>query len=100
LAGTGARGSDDGRPDARRSLERDVERLSRREPSAASFWRSLSVLGTVGWSIALPAVAGAWIGRRLDLRFESGVHFTLMLLFAGVIVGCVVAWRVVREHEK
>lgn len=89
-----------GRPDARRSLERDVGRLERREPSAASFWRSLSVLGTVGWSIALPAAAGAWLGHRLDLQLESGVRFTLMFLVAGVMLGSVVAWRVVREHRK
>jgi ATP synthase protein I len=92
--------SGNGRPDARRSLERDVGRLKRREPSAASFWRSLSVLGTVGWSIALPAAVGAWIGHRLDLHLESGVRFTLMLLTAGVMLGSVVAWRVVREHRE
>ncbi len=92
--------SRDGRPDARRSLERDVDRLGRREPSAASFWRSLSVLGTVGWSIALPAAAGALLGHRLDLRLESGVRFTLMLLVAGVMLGSIIAWRVVREHRK
>lgn len=88
------------RPDARRSLERDVERLARREPSGASFWRSLSVLGTVGWSIAVPAAAGAWLGHRLDLHWESGVRFTLMLLVAGVIVGSGIAWRAVREHRS
>jgi ATP synthase protein I len=77
-----------------------VGRWSRREPAGRSFWRSLSVLGTVGWSIALPAVAGAWLGHRLDLRWESGVRFTLMLLFAGVILGSVIAWRVVREHGE
>lgn len=90
----------DGRPDARRSLERDVGRYSRREPSGAAFWRSLSVLGTVGWSIALPAVAGAWLGHRLDLKLESGVRLTLMLLVAGVMLGSGVAWRVLREHRK
>jgi predicted F0F1-ATPase subunit len=87
----------DSRPDARRSLERDIDRLARREHGSKSFWRSLSVLGTVGWSIALP---GAWLGRRLDLRFETGVHFTLMLLVAGVMLGSVIAWRVLGEHRK
>jgi ATP synthase protein I len=88
------------RPDPRESLHRDVERLSRREPSGASFWRSLSVLGTVGWSIAVPAAVGAWLGHRLDLHFESGVRFTLTMLFGGVILGSVIAWRVVREHRR
>ncbi len=91
MAEPGEQTSRSRRPDAQRSLERDVDRLKRREPSAESFWRSLSVLGTVGWSIALPAVAGAWLGHRLDLRFESGVRFTLMLLVVGVMLGSVVA---------
>jgi ATP synthase protein I len=89
-----------GRPDPRRSLERDVDRYGRRDASGRSFWRSLSVLGTVGWSIALPAALGAWLGHRVDLRFESGVRFTLMLLTAGVMLGSVVAWRVVRSHRE
>jgi len=28
------------------------------------------------------------------------VRFTLMLLVVGVMVGSVIAWRVVREHRK
>jgi ATP synthase protein I len=90
----------EGRPDARRSLDRDVDRYDRREPAGQAFWRSLSVLGTVGWSIALPAAAGAWLGHRLDLRFDTGVRFTLILLTAGVMIGSVVAWRVVRSHRE
>lgn len=99
MADPAARSPKGGRPDPRRSLERDVGRLERRARSGAAFWRSLSVLGTVGWSIALPAAAGAWLGHRLDARLESGVRFTLMLLVAGVMLGSFVAWRVVREHR-
>ncbi len=88
------------RPDAQRSLERDVDRLARREDSAASFWRGLSVLGTVGWSVALPAALGAWLGHRLDQHFASGVRFTLILLVLGVTLGSAIAWRVVREHRS
>jgi ATP synthase protein I len=54
----------------------------------------------VGWSIALPAVAGAWVGHRVDLRWDTGVRFTLMLLVAGVMLGSIIAWRVVREQRK
>jgi len=90
----------DERPDARRSLDRDVDRYARREHAGEAFWRSLSVLGTVGWSIALPAAAGAWLGHHLDLRFNTGVRFTLMLLTACVVIGSIVAWRVVRSHGE
>ena len=88
------------RDDAQRSLERDAKRLARRDPSGSSFWRSLSALGTIGWSIALPAAGGAWLGHHLDSRFESGVRFTLMLLTAGLALGCAIAWRAIREHRS
>jgi ATP synthase protein I len=54
----------------------------------------------VGWSIALPAVLGTFLGLRLDLRFETGVRFTLMLLVAGVMLGSAIAWRIAGEHRK
>jgi ATP synthase protein I len=88
-----------GRADARRSLERDAGRLSRRENSARTFWRSLSMIGTVGWTIALPAAGGALLGHWLDLRFDSGVRFTLMLLTAGVTLGSIAAWRLLARHR-
>jgi ATP synthase protein I len=88
------------RPDARRSLERDVGRFRRRESGSSSFWRSLSVLGTIGWSISLPSVGGAWLGHRLDVWLDAGVHFTLILLFVGVLFGSVVAARILREHRS
>ena len=81
------------RPDARRSLERDVSRLRRREGSGATFWRSLSVIGAVGWPIALGTVGGALLGRLLDARLGTGIRFTLMLLTAGVLLGSFLAWK-------
>lgn len=100
MAESGKTSSRDRRADARRRLERDLGQLERREDSAESFWRALSVLGTVGWSIALPAAAGAWLGHRLDLRFETGVRMTLILLCVGLTLGGFVAWRLVREHRS
>ena len=88
-----ARGSDGERPDMRRSIERDARRHARRELTAATFWRSLSVLGTVGWAIALPAVGGALLGHDLDVRLGTGVRLTLILLAGGVVVGAVLAWH-------
>jgi len=95
-----AGGADGERPDLRQALERDTRRHARRAGSSASFWRSLSVLGVVGWSIALPAAGGALLGWHLDRRFASGVRFTLMLLFAGVILGTIVAWSAVRRSGE
>lgn len=86
-------GGDGERPDMRRSIERDARRHVRREPSAATFWRSLSLLGAVGWSIALPAAGGALLGHYIDGRAGTGVRFTLMLLTGGVLLGGALAWH-------
>jgi ATP synthase protein I len=88
------------RPDMRRSIERDARRRARREPTAATFWRSLSVLGTVGWSIALPTAGGALLGHYLDGRVGSGVRFTLILLTMGVLVGALLASRVLGRSRN
>jgi ATP synthase protein I len=89
---------DPGRADVRRALERDLRRLARREESARTFWRSLSALGIVGWSVALPAAGGALLGRWLDQHYETGVHCTLGLLVAGVCLGAMLAWHALRRQ--
>jgi ATP synthase protein I len=84
----------------REALKRDVSRHARREQSHRSFWQSLGVLGMVGWPIALMSVGGVLLGRYLDVRFDTGVRFTLMLLTAGVAIGSYTAWRVLEERRK
>ena len=87
------------RPDPRAAVRRDSSRLARREQGHRSFWRSLGVLGMVGWPIALGSVGGALLGSWLDSRFESGVRYTLMLMTAGLLVGCLAAWKAVTQKH-
>ncbi|KAA5546243.1 hypothetical protein FYK55_04980 [Roseiconus nitratireducens] len=87
------------RPDPRRAVKRDGERLARREKSNRHFWRSLSVIGMVGWPIAIGSAGGAWIGRVLDQRYDSGIHFTLMIMSVGLLLGCLAAWRTVVQKN-
>jgi ATP synthase protein I len=84
------------RNDMRRAVKRDFSRHARREEGHRTFWQSLGVLGMVGWPIALASVGGALAGRYLDNRFHTGVHFTLMLLTAGAILGSYTAWRALK----
>jgi predicted F0F1-ATPase subunit len=83
------------RPDARDRTRRDVERWRRREPGGR-FWRSLALIGSVGWPIVLLATGGALLGRHLDGRLGTGIRFTLMLLTTGTILGCFIAYRTLR----
>jgi len=83
------------RADARDRTRRDVDRLLRREPGGG-FWRSFALVGSVGWPIVLLATGGALLGRYLDARFATGIHFTLVLLTVGTAVGTTLAFRALR----
>lgn len=80
---------------ARDRTRRDLERFERREPGGG-FWRSVALIGSVGWPIVLLAIGGALLGRLLDARFGLGVRLTLTLLVAGTGLGAFVALRTVR----
>ncbi len=87
------------RVDPRAAVRRDAQRLARRETGHRSFWRSLGVIGMVGWPIAMGAVGGTFAGRSLDTYFQSGIQWTLLLMAVGVTVGCVAAWRSVMQRR-
>jgi len=87
------------RGDAGERTRRDLERLRRRE-AGGRFWRSLALIGSVGWPIVLLATGGALLGHALDGRFGAGIRFTLMLLTLGTVVGVWVAYRTVRAEAS
>jgi ATP synthase protein I len=83
----------------RDGLDRAVrERRDRRERGRRdrSLAKSLAIAGALGWTIVLPALAGVAAGRWLDRELHSGIVFTAALLFAGIALGCALAWRRVR----
>jgi ATP synthase protein I len=65
-----------------------------------TFWQGLSLVGAVGWMVVVPALAGAFLGRWLDQRFHQGIFWTLSLLVAGLMLGCLSAWRHVKGQLK
>jgi Putative F0F1-ATPase subunit Ca2+/Mg2+ transporter len=83
------------RGDARERTRRDLARLGRRD-SGTRFWRSLALVGSVGWPIVLLATGGALGGQALDRRLGTGVRLTLMLLTLGTAIGVLLAFRAVR----
>ena len=85
----------------RRLRKADADLRKRQKHSERGPWFGLGLFGLVGWSVALPTVAGAGIGIFIDSRFDTGYSWTLILLAGGVILGCVNAWFwVSREREK
>ena len=49
-------------------------------------WQAVSYLGTLGWNLIIPIIAGTFIGRFLDQKFNQGHFWTLSLLTLGVMI--------------
>ena len=65
-----------------------------------SVWFGLGMFGMVGWSVVVPAVAGALIGVWLDKKHPVAFSWTVSLLIAGLVIGCLIAWYWVRSEDK
>ncbi len=75
------------------TIGRKATRKLRAKRQKRPVWGSLGLMGTVGWSVAIPTLIGAFLGQWLDARYpESERSWTLVCLMAGLFVGCVNAW--------
>jgi len=91
--GQGARPPDGGR-ELERAVERTEERRKRWERSGE--WpvgRALGMMGRFGWTIVAPILIGAFVGRWLDRRFDTGVFWSATLVFAGAAIGFQAVWK-------
>ena len=65
-----------------------------------SVFFGLGMMGLVGWSIVVPTLLGVGMGVWLD-GYAPGKHsWTLALLLAGLVVGCLNAWLWVTKEEQ
>jgi ATP synthase protein I len=69
----------------------------RRREGEGSLAQSLAMIGVLGWTIVLPALAGIFLGRWLDHRLGTGLLCTGALLALGLAGGCTLAWRRMRD---
>lgn len=71
-----------------------------RERGDGGVWFGLGMFGLVGWSVAIPAVAGTALGVWLDAERGDRVSWTLTLLIVGVALGCLNAWFWVSRESR
>jgi len=63
-------------------------------------WFGLGMSGLIGWSVAVPTLAGALLGLWLD-RHHPGRHsWTLSLLVIGLALGAFNAWHWLAQQDK
>jgi len=80
---------------------REVRKVRARRTRDRTLWVGLGMFGVIGWSVTVPTLIGIGLGMWLDRRWPDSFSWTLALLLAGVMVGCLNAWYwVSREREE
>ena len=77
-----------------------ARKLKARRNPAPGVWFGLGMMGLIGWSVAIPTLLGAALGIWLDSHYPGEHSWTLALLVAGLIIGCLNAGRWVAKEDK
>jgi ATP synthase protein I len=72
--------------------EQEARKLSAQKKAVRGIWFGLGKIGLVGWSVAMPTLAGTALGMWIDRQYPGAHSWTLALLVAGLCVGCALAW--------
>ena len=75
-------------------------KLRARRTREQGVWFGLGMMGTVGWSVTVPTLLGIALGIWIDLHWPSRFSWTLVLLFGGLILGCLNAWFWVSRQQE
>jgi ATP synthase protein I len=64
-------------------------------------WSGFGMMGLIGWSIVVPTLLGVILGQWIDARSVGTHSWTLMLMVAGLSIGCFNAIQFVAgEHAS
>ena len=85
---------------ARQVSQKEDRKLKARREKDRSVWFGLGMFGMVGWSVAVPTLIGIAFGIWIDTTWDSPYSWTLMLLFIGVMVGCLNGWYWVKRESS
>ena len=69
-----------------------------KQDKGRSFWKYVGLIGSVGWGIVVPMIAGIYLGLFVDRHADTTYSWTLGLLCLGLAVGCYNAWRMVTKE--
>ena len=81
--------------------EKEKRKLATREEKKRSEWQGFSLFGIIGWSVAVPTLLGAALGRWMDRNYPGQYSWTLTFLIIGLLLGCLIAaYWVRKEHQE
>jgi ATP synthase protein I len=88
-------------PGLEERLQRKAERKKRaRKRKGHSLWYGLGMLGLMGWAVGLPTLLGLALGLWLDANYPGPYSWTLTMLIAGLVLGCLNAWYWVKREQE
>jgi len=77
---------------------RDIKRLDDKKRQPASWVGMMLYGGTLGLLFVVPIVAGAYLGRWLDMQITGySVRWTISMILLGIVVGAYNVLRFLRE---
>lgn len=79
--------------------EKSERRRRAARQKGRGLWFGIGMFGLVGWSVAIPALLLLALGIWIDSRWNSPWSWTLMLLVAGIALGCMNAWYWVKRES-
>lgn len=79
---------------------RESRKIRVRNTRDRTLWHGLGTAGIVGWSVAIPSVAGVLAGLWIDRRWPGEFSWPLALLLGGVTLGCLNAWYWVNQESR
>jgi len=76
------------------------ERIARGRARKNDVWGSIALVGMIGWSVTIPTLIGILAGLWIDRHWPSRLSWTLTLLLAGLVFGCVNAWQRIEKEQR
>lgn len=84
----------------RQIREKSIHKQQVQQEKEKGVWFWMGTFGLVGWSVSIPTLAGIAIGSWIDRRWPSPYSWTLMLLFAGLAIGCWNSWFWIQKESQ
>jgi ATP synthase protein I len=79
---------------------KEAHKVKARRKKDRAVWFGLGMIGTIGWSIAVPTLIGVALGIWIDKNWPGRISWTLTFLFVGLVLGCINASYWVKKELK
>lgn len=81
-------------------LRQAARKKSTRDNPGPSPLRGIGTFGMIGWSIVVPTVGGAFLGRWLDRSQPQAFSWTIALILGGVVIGVFIVAGWIKKEEN